>query len=224
MPDGKITGIIFDLDGVICSTDEYHYLAWKQIADEIGAAFDRTTNARLRGVSRMESLDILLETYSGTFTADQKNTLADKKNAVYQKYLVEMSPASLEKDVKPTLEELRKRGYALAIGSSSKNTPLILKQIGLGDFFDAVADGNGIKKSKPDPEVFLLAAKLIRKAPENCLVIEDAAAGIEAAKRGGMSAAAIGYAATLPKGAMPYEADYVLHTLGDLLSGVLNTP
>jgi beta-phosphoglucomutase len=218
MADGKITGVIFDLDGVICSTDEYHYLAWKQIADEIGAQFDRTVNARLRGVSRMESLAIVLETYSGALTEAEKIALADKKNAAYKKYLLNMSPASLDGEVKKTLYALRERGYALAIGSSSKNAPLILKQIGLDGFFDAVADGNGIKKSKPDPEVFLLAAKLINKAPEQCLVIEDAAAGIEAAKRGGMAAAAFGYAATLAKGAMPCEADYRLGAFSDLLN------
>jgi beta-phosphoglucomutase len=212
MAEKETTGIIFDLDGVICSTDEYHYLAWKIIADELGAPFDRETNERLRGVSRMESLEIVLETYPGHLSQEEKLAYADKKNAAYQKHLLNMSPASLSDDVRHTLDTLRSRGYKMSIGSSSKNTPLILKQIGLENFFDAVADGNDISKSKPDPEVFLLAAKRLSMEPAQCLVIEDAEAGIEAAKRGGMKSASIGYAADLGLG------DYQLRKLSDLLS------
>jgi beta-phosphoglucomutase len=212
MAEKKITGIIFDLDGVICSTDEYHYLAWKFIADELGAPFDRKTNERLRGVSRMESLEIVLETYKGHLSPEEKLACADKKNAAYQKHLLNMDPSSLSDDVRHTLTTLRSRGYKMSIGSSSKNTPLILKQIGLENFFDAVADGNDIRKSKPDPEVFLLAAKRLSMEPAQCLVIEDAEAGIEAAKRGGMRSASIGYAADLGLG------DYQLKKLSDLLS------
>jgi beta-phosphoglucomutase len=208
----NLRAIIFDLDGVICSTDEYHYLAWKRIADELGAPFDRAANERLRGVSRMESLEIVLEAFQGTLSPAEKERYANKKNDAYRKYLEKMSPASLADDTRHTLEALRERGYLLAVGSSSRNTPLILKQIGLDRFFDAVADGNDITRSKPDPEVFLLAAKRLGLEPEQCLVIEDAEAGIEAARRGGMAAAAIGYAADLGLG------DCQLKKLSDLLA------
>jgi beta-phosphoglucomutase len=211
MAHKKIRGIIFDLDGVICSTDEYHYLAWKLIADELGIPFDRRINERLRGVSRMESLEIVLEAYNGKLTDEEKFALADKKNNAYQKYLLKMSPASLSDDVRVTLNTLRERGYRMAIGSSSKNTPLILQQIGLDKFFDALSDGNKITKSKPDPEVFLIAARCLGLVPEQCLVIEDAEAGIEAAIRGGMKSASIGYAADLKLG------NYHLQKLPDLL-------
>ena len=146
----KIKAVIFDLDGVICSTDEYHYKAWKSIADSIGAPFDRTVNNRLRGVSRMNSLEIILERYPGQFSQAEKEALAEQ-NELYKSLLMQMSHKDLSADTKAILETLRKAGYLLAIGSSSKNTPLILRQIGLEGFFDAVADGNQITHSKPDP-------------------------------------------------------------------------
>ena len=178
-------GIIFDLDGVICFTDEYHYLAWKEMADGMGVYFDREINNRLRGVSRMASLEIILERYTGpALTNGEKEALATKKNDIYRKLLSRMSPADLSDDVKTTLDALRAKGLKLAIGSSSKNTQQILKQLGLGDFFDAVADGTMITKSKPDPEVFLLAASMLGVSPENAIVIEDAESGVRAAKAG----------------------------------------
>lgn len=187
--------VIFDLDGVICSTDQYHYQAWKQMADEIGVYFDETINHRLRGVSRMESLEIILERADRTYTQEEKLELAAKKNRIYVSLLDQMSPADFSEEVSDTLRQLRKRGYRLAIGSSSKNTKHILKQIGLGDFFDAISDGTNIVNSKPDPEVFLKAAEMLKELPEECLVVEDACAGIEAACRGGFPSAGIGEAA-----------------------------
>lgn len=157
----KIEAVIFDLDGVICSTDEYHYEAWKSIADSIGVPFDRTVNNRLRGISRMNSLEIILERYPGQLSQAEKEALAEQKNEQYKTLLMQMGQKDLSADTKDTLDTLRKAGYLLAIGSSSKNTPLILRQIGLEGFFDAVADGNQITHSKPDPEVFLLAAQLL---------------------------------------------------------------
>ena len=177
--------VIFDLDGVICYTDEYHYQAWKAMADSIGVYFDREINNRLRGVSRMASLEIVLERASGEFSLAEKEELADQKNELYKKLLANMSPADLSDEVKSTLDELRRRGYRLAIGSSSKNTPFILRQIGLGDYFDAVSDGNNITRSKPDPEVFEKAAQMLCIEPKRCLVVEDAVSGAEAAHRGG---------------------------------------
>lgn len=191
-----MNAVIFDLDGVICYTDQYHYQAWKQMADEIQVYFDETINNRLRGVSRMESLDIILEKAERTFSKEEKEALAAKKNDIYVELLKKMSPNDLSTEVKDTLEELRSRGYKLAIGSSSKNTKMILNQIGLGGYFDAISDGTNITNSKPDPEVFLKAAKFIGEKPENCLVVEDALAGIEAAYRGGFPSAGIGEATT----------------------------
>ena len=183
--------IIFDLDGVICFTDRYHYQAWKALADRLGVYFDEKINDRLRGVSRMASLEIVLERADKAYTDAEKAAFAEEKNSLYRELLKKMSPADLTEEVRSTLEALRARGYRLAIGSSSKNTKFILGRIGLGDFFDAIADGTDITRSKPDPEVFLVAARKLGLPPADCAVIEDAKAGIEAAKAGGMTALAL---------------------------------
>ena len=188
----KYKGIIFDLDGVICTTDEYHYLAWKKLADCLGIPFDRSINNRLRGVSRMESLDIILEKSQKQYTHEEKLAFAEEKNQLYRQLLAEMSQQNLSDEVRTTLNALRGPNLKLAIGSSSKNTPFILERIGLSHFFDAVADGNSITYSKPHPEVFLKAADMIDLEPVDCLVVEDAHAGVEAAVSGGFDCAAIG--------------------------------
>jgi beta-phosphoglucomutase len=204
--------VIFDLDGVIVSTDGYHYKAWKAMADEEGIYFDEKINNRLRGVSRMESLAIILERASKTYTDAEKEAMATAKNDIYRESLSQITPDDILPGVTETLAVLRSMGVKLAIGSSSKNTPIILKQIGLGDYFDAIADGNGIKNSKPDPEVFLLAAKLLNIAPENCVVVEDAFAGIDAAKAANMKAVGVGDASRYA------EADIVGETLAEISS------
>ena len=183
--------IIFDLDGVICFTDKYHYQAWKALADRLGIYFDEKINDRLRGVSRMASLDIILERSDVTYTQAKKESFATEKNETYRDLLKTMSPADLTDEVRDTLNELRNRGYKLSIGSSSKNTKFILERIGLGDFFDAIADGTDITHSKPDPEVFLCSAAKLGMAPADCAVVEDAKAGIQAAKAGGFTALAL---------------------------------
>ena len=203
--------VIFDLDGVICHTDNYHYQAWKAIADQLHIYFDETINNRLRGVSRMESFDIILERYDGTMTEEEKVRYTTEKNEIYKELLKNMSPDDLSKEVKDTLDELRNRGMKLAIGSSSKNARFILGQIGLGDYFDGISDGNNITKSKPDPEVFLKAAEYIGKKPEHCIVVEDAKAGLEAGIAGGFACAAIGDA--IKSGL----ANWNLTTFADLL-------
>ena len=188
----RYRGIIFDLDGVICSTDEYHYQAWKALADRLGIPFDRERNNRLRGVSRMESLSIILEKADRSYSDAEKTALAEEKNAVYRSLLGRMSPADLSDEVRAVLAALREKGLRLAIGSSSKNTPAILERTGLDHFFDAVADGNCITHSKPHPEVFLKAAEMLGLDPGACLVVEDAHAGVEAAVSGGFDCAAMG--------------------------------
>ena len=192
----KFQAVIFDLDGVICFTDEYHYQAWKKMSDGLGVPFDREINNRLRGVSRMDCLEIILEKYHGPALSDeQKAALAQQKNDMYRESLKDMSPADLSVEVKETLDALRGMGLKLAIGSSSKNTPFILGQIGLGNYFDAVSDGNNITRSKPDPQVFVMAAEMLGIAPEHCLVVEDAVSGAEAGHAGGMKVACLGDAA-----------------------------
>lgn len=195
----RYKGIIFDLDGVICFTDQYHYQAWKALADEIGVYFDETINNRLRGVSRMACMDIILEKSEKTYTQEEKVAMAEKKNGMYIEMLKQMSPADLSPEVKETLDALRAAGAKLAIGSSSKNAKRILGCIGLGDYFDAISDGTNISHSKPDPEVFLKGAEFLGLDPADCLVVEDALAGIDAAVAGGFDGAGIGEAATHPQ-------------------------
>ncbi len=199
-------GIIFDLDGVICSTDEYHYQAWKAFADRLGIPFDRERNNLLRGVSRMKSLEIILEKTDRSYTDEEKIALAEEKNERYRQLLRNMSPADLSADVRRTLNALRADGLLLAIGSSSKNTPFILSRIGLSGFFDAVADGNCITRSKPDPEVFLTAAAMLHLSPADCLVVEDAHAGVQAAVSGGFDCAAMGDAKDDPLAAFHLQS------------------
>lgn len=187
----QLCAIIFDLDGVICFTDKYHYQAWKTLADRLGVYFDKKINNRLRGVSRMASLEIILERANKIYTKEEKETFTEEKNANYLELLKNMSRADLSDEVRDTLHALRSKGYKLAIGSSSKNTKFILDKIGLNHFFDAIADGTDISHSKPDPEVFLTAAKKLGVDPATCAIVEDAKSGIQAAKAAGMTALAL---------------------------------
>ena len=208
----KIKGLIFDLDGVLVFTDKFHYQAWKTMADELGVYFDETINHRLRGVSRMDSLEIILERYEGPdLSLREKEKLAEKKNEIYRTLLESMTPDDVTKEVRDTLTKLREKGYKLAIGSSSKNAKFILEKVELKDAFDAISDGNNITKSKQDPEVFLKAAEYLGLPPKACMVVEDAEAGIEAAKKGGMYAAGIGEAAK------SINADESLKTFSELV-------
>jgi beta-phosphoglucomutase len=206
----KISAVIFDLDGVIVSTDEYHYQAWKQISDQEGIYFDREINEQLRGVSRMESLEIILSHTDKGYSENEKQHLAQRKNEIYCELLKKLSPYDILPGVITLLLSLKARDIKVAIGSSSKNTPFILKQIGLASNFEAIADGNGIKNSKPDPEVFLLAAEKLGVSLEECVVIEDAQAGIDAAIAAGMIAVGVGSAANC------YNAHMKLKDLSNL--------
>lgn len=204
--------LIFDLDGVIVHTDKYHYQAWKQMADKRSIYFDQEINNRLRGVSRLESLEIILERYEGEpLSQQQKEAMAEEKNEIYRDLLKTMTPDEVDPSVRETLAELRRRGCRLALGSSSKNARFILAQTGLTDAFDAISDGTNIMNSKPDPEVFLKAAQFLGVAPGECAVVEDACAGIKAAKAGGMLAIAIGDAVC------DERADYRLESFEQLL-------
>lgn len=193
-----ITAVLFDLDGVLVSTDEFHYQAWKAIADGLHIPFDRRQNDRLRGVSRMESLELLLEGGSRVFTRAEKLLLAEEKNKLYRRALAQMTPEYLAPAVLRLLQDCRALGLKLAVGSSSRNAPEILQRVGLGGWFDAVVDGSMLQNAKPDPEVFLQAAALLDVPPQCCLVVEDAVTGIEAGVRAGMRTAAVGSARRSP--------------------------
>ena len=187
----KIKGIIFDLDGVLCHTDHLHYKAWKTIADEKGMEFNEEINNQLRGVSRMASLEIILNHNELQMSEEEKDLLAHKKNEAYKIYLNALSPKEASENVVRTLTLLKERGFLLAIGSSSRNAKLILERLGLTHFFNAISDGTNISNSKPDPEVFIKAAEMMGLTPEVCLVVEDAKVGIDAAATGGFHNAGI---------------------------------
>lgn len=193
-----IHGVIFDLDGVLVTTDELHYRAWKQLADAEGVYFDRQINERLRGVSRMQSLHILLERAGRAYSTAEKDALAHRKNEAYRASLETLTPRDVLPGAREMLAELRRRGIGTAVGSASRNTPLILERTGLRSAVDVVVDGNDTARSKPDPEVFLLAAGRLKLLPGQCLVVEDAAAGIEAGRRAGMAVFGIGTPDSLP--------------------------
>lgn len=200
-----IKAIIFDLDGVLVSTDELHYRAWKALAGRLGVPFDRAKNDRCRGISRMASLDIVLEDAPTAYTQAEREAFAAEKNETYRAMLASLTPADTLEGVLPTLAELRRRGYRLALASVSKNAPLILERTGLDRYLDAVADGNCITRSKPDPEVFLKAAEKLGMACESCAAMDDALAGIEAGRAAGMLTIGFGDSAKNKAGDMNLE-------------------
>jgi beta-phosphoglucomutase len=183
---------IFDLDGVIVDTAKYHFLAWKRLSNQLGIEFTEEDNERLKGVSRMASLEIIIEIGKKSLTEEKKLELATLKNSWYTEYISKMTPAEILPGCLDFLKELKGAGVLIAIGSASKNTPAILERVGILHLFDAVADGNNVKNAKPDPEVFLKAAELLKVRPGVCTVFEDAAAGIQAALSAGMMSIGIG--------------------------------
>lgn len=188
-----IKGIVFDLDGVLVSTDELHYQAWKRLADELGiTGFNREDNRRQRGVSRMASLEVVLEKAERIYRKEEKEKLAERKNDYYLELLKDMDNSAVLNRVYEVLGELKAKNLLLAVGSASKNAPAILDKTGLMPYLNQVSCGLDTTKSKPDPEVFLVAAKKLNLRPEECLVVEDSAAGIEAAAAGGMRSLGVG--------------------------------
>lgn len=202
-----IRGALFDLDGVIVDTAKYHYRAWRRLAAELGFGFSEADNERLKGVSRMRSLDILLEVggMQERFSPQEKEEMAARKNGWYVEYISRMTPDEILPGVLPFLEEVRADGVRTALGSASKNTGIILARLGIGELFDAVVDGTMVSRAKPDPEVFLKCAALLGDVPAGeCVVFEDAVAGIEAAHAGGMFGVGVGSPEVLK------EADLVI--------------
>ncbi|HEY3370110.1 MAG TPA: beta-phosphoglucomutase [Prolixibacteraceae bacterium] len=193
----KIKACIFDLDGVIVDTAKYHFIAWRALAEDLGFSFTEEDNERLKGVSRMQSLEILLEIGGKQFSEAEKLSMAHKKNTLYVSYIEKMTPEEILPGVREFLQELRSKGIKVALGSASKNSPMILEQIQLSGMFDAVVDGNSITEAKPNPEVFLKGAERLMVEPEQCVVFEDAIAGIEAARNANMHCVGIGAPETL---------------------------
>lgn len=193
----KMRAAIFDLDGVIVDTAKYHYLAWKRLANEQGFDFTEQDNERLKGVSRVRSLEILLEIGGLTLDETTKSKMATQKNDWYVDYISRMDASEILPGVVEYVKSIRAKGIKTAIGSASKNTPLILERLGIAPLFDSIVDGNKVSKAKPDPEVFLCAAQELGVKPVNCVVFEDAEAGIEAAHRAGMKAVGIGKSSNL---------------------------
>jgi beta-phosphoglucomutase len=203
-------GAIFDLDGVIVDTAKYHYLAWRSLAADLGFEFTEAHNERLKGVSRMRSLDILLETGGLEFNEADKAAMAERKNRVYVDYISRLDDSELLPGVREYLGSLKKRGVGIALGSASKNAAFILDRLKISGLFDAVVDGNTVSRAKPDPEVFQTACRRLGLQPADCVVFEDAEAGIAAAKAAGMRVVGIG------KRELLAAADFVVTGLHEL--------
>jgi beta-phosphoglucomutase len=212
-----IKACIFDLDGVIVDTAVYHYKAWKRLANELGFDFTEEDNEKLKGVSRVESLELILGWGGVTKTAAEKQELATRKNDWYVEMISHMTPAEILPGAKEFLEACRAAGLKTALGSASKNSTTILNNIKIVDLFDAIIDGNHVSKSKPDPEVFLKGAEAVGVVPADCVVFEDAIAGIQAAINGGMKSVGIGSPDVLTK------ADMVVSGLDEMTIEKLNS-
>lgn len=199
----KTKAFIFDLDGVIVDTAKYHYLAWQKIANQLGIEFTPEHNEELKGVSRVRSLELILQLGKIEASQKDKDKWLTQKNEDYLSYLVDMDDSELLAGVLPVLRYLKERKQLIALGSASKNARPILEKTGIIHYFDAIVDGNDVSNAKPDPEVFLRAAELLNTAPENAIVFEDSVAGIQAANIANMTSVGIGEAKIL------HEADYI---------------
>ena len=203
-------GVIFDLDGVIVDTAKYHFLAWKDLADHLGFEFTEAHNELLKGVSRVRSLEILLEIGKVKLSEEKKQEFLISKNEEYLKYIHKMGPEEILPGASELLDKLDELGIHYVLGSASKNAPLILKQVNLLNRFAAIVDGNSVSKAKPDPEVFLIGAQKLNLKPEQCVVFEDAIAGVEAANAAHMISVGIGDKNTLS------EADFNFNNLTEI--------
>jgi beta-phosphoglucomutase len=207
----SLKALIFDLDGVLTDTAKYHYLAWKELAADLGFDFKESDNERLKGVSRMRSLEILLEVGGIEATEEEKVKMAESKNTRYVEMLQQLNKSELLEGAEDYLKKLKAEGVLISLGSASKNAPLILDKLGITHLFDAIVDGNCVSKAKPDPEVFLKGAEMLGLNPADCVVFEDSQAGIEAARNAGCGVIAIDIGGVLT------DADKYVKCLGDLL-------
>ncbi len=204
----RLKAVIFDLDGVVTDSAKYHYLAWKELADELNIPFDEEYNEKLKGVSRMESLELILKNGNAenNYSAEEKARLADKKNEHYKELIKEITPADMLPGVENFLKELKANNIKTALASVSKNAPSIIKQLQAEKYFDYIADAAAVPNAKPFPDIFLVGAEALEVKPENCIGVEDARTGIEAIHRAGMLAVGVGTPAEME------EADLVLTT------------
>lgn len=189
---GAIRGVIFDLDGVLVQTDELHFIAWKAIADREGIPFDRAFNERFKGVSRPRCLEMLLHRADRTYKEDERARLAAEKDALFRKSLDRLGPGDILPGASRLLGDLRSHAIRIAVGSASRNARLILDKLGLSPEIDALVDGGMVSASKPEPEVFLLAASMLGVAARDCCIVEDSWAGAEAGRRAGMRVVGVG--------------------------------
>ncbi|WP_037348917.1 beta-phosphoglucomutase [Sediminibacter sp. Hel_I_10] len=208
-------GFIFDLDGVIVDTAKYHFLAWKNLANSIGVDFSEEQNEHLKGVSRKRSLEKILDWGNKTLSEEEFNRLMGLKNEDYLSHINQMDASEILPDIEKTLDFLIDKEQGLALGSASKNAKPILKKVALLHKFDAIVDGNDVSKAKPDPEVFLNAAKLLGVAPKDCIVFEDSVAGIQAANTAHMLSIGIGQKSVL------HEADYIFNDFTEISESFL---
>lgn len=206
----NINGIIFDLDGVIVDTAKYHYLAWKSIAEELGINFTLQDNEKLKGVSRVRSLEIILQIGNISLNEESKLEYCERKNELYLQHIADMDETEILPGVQSFLNKIKDKNIKIALGSASKNATFILEKLKLSKMFDAIVDGLKVSKAKPDPEVFLIAAQELGLSPEECIVFEDAIAGVEAAHNAGVRVIGVGDASSLSK------ADVVVETLKDI--------
>lgn len=213
-----IKAVIFDLDGVIVDTAHYHFIAWQRLANELGITFTEKENERLKGVSRMHSLEIILEIGGVTLSEAKKEELATKKNSWFVEYIEAIRPEEIFKGVKEMLQDLRSKGFKVALASSSKNAETVLRLLQVKNLFDTVVDGTMVKNSKPDPEIFLLAASKLGVSPDVCVVFEDAEAGVEAALAAGMKCVGVGSVDQLGKAhaIVKSTADFPISKLNSL--------
>lgn len=204
--DRKLKAFIFDLDGVITDTAEYHYLAWKRLADELNIPFSREFNEELKGISRMDSLEKIIERSTQRFEDAEKIELANRKNSYYIEYIETMTPDDILPNMESFITEIKEAGFKLGLASASKNAFFVLERLGLQQHFHYIVDASKVEKGKPDPEIFLTAAKNLDVVPEQCIGIEDAISGVTAIKAAGMYAVAIGRAESFPHAHMVYES------------------
>ena len=195
----KISGCLFDLDGVIVDTANHHYVAWKSLADELAIPFSAEENESLKGLSRLDSLECILRLGNLEVSSNKKIELMEKKNQLYLQIIDAIGPDDILPGVKELMLELKNKGIGICLGSSSKNAISILKRIGIFDLFDGIVDGRNLTLSKPDPEVFIKGSKILGLTPSECIVFEDAESGIEAALSGGFFALGIGAECSLKR-------------------------
>lgn len=210
-------GLLFDLDGVIVDTAKYHYIAWKELADQLDLRFTKEDNERLKGVSRLRSLEIILEINGCQMDEEEKLHYCIVKNDIYLSYIQQMNQDEVLPGIRTFLQDARRNGYRIALGSASKNALLILNRLYLTDHFDAIIDGTKVTRAKPDPEVFIKGAQALYLPAKSCIVFEDSAAGIDAAHAGGMKAVGIGLQKNLPM------ADLIIPGFENILIGQIET-